>query len=72
MDTFLGSLVQSRCEEGGMLQTNNTGVCLQCLNHTGPAPAHGACVLPAHTSQALEALLGTVRGQPWAACTSQF
>ena len=25
-----------------MLQTNNTGVCLQCLSHTGPAPAHSA------------------------------
>ena len=25
-----------------MLQTNNTGVCLQCLSHTGPAPAYGA------------------------------
>ena len=24
--------------EGGMLQTNNTGVCLQCLSHTGSAP----------------------------------
>ena len=36
-----------------MLQTNNTGVCLQCLSHTGPAPAHGACALPAHTAQAL-------------------
>ena len=36
-----------------MLQTNNTGVCSQCLNHTGPAPAHGACALPAHTAQAL-------------------
>ena len=39
---FLGSLVQSRCGEGGMLQTNNTGVCLQCLSPAGPAPAHGA------------------------------
>ena len=39
---FLGSLVQSRCGEGGMLQTDNTGVCLQCLSHTGPAPDHGA------------------------------
>ena len=39
---FLGSLVQSRCGEGGKLQTNNTGVCAQCLSHTGPAPAHGA------------------------------
>ena len=44
MDTFffLGSLVQSRCGEGGMLQTNNTGVCSQCLSHAGHAPAHGA------------------------------
>ena len=38
---FLGSLVQSHCGEGGMLQTNNTGVCSQCLSHTGPAPARG-------------------------------
>ena len=38
---FLGSLVQSRCGEGGMLQTNNTGVCSQCLSPAGPAPAHG-------------------------------
>ena len=36
-----------------MLQTNNTGVCLQCLSHTGPVPTHGACALPAHTAQAL-------------------
>ena len=53
MDTFLGSLVQSHCGEGGTLQTNNTGVCSQCLSHTGPAPAHGTCTLPAHTAQAL-------------------
>ena len=53
MDTFLGSLVQACCGEGGTLQTNNTGVCSQCLNHTGPGPAHGACALPAHTAQAL-------------------
>ena len=51
--SFLGSLVQSRCGEGGTLQTNNTGVCSQCLSHTGPAPAHGACTLPAHTARAL-------------------
>ena len=25
-----------------MLQTNNTGVCSQCLGYIGPAPAHGA------------------------------
>ena len=43
MDIFLGSLVQSRCGEGGTLQTNNTGVCSQCLGHTGFAPAHRVC-----------------------------
>ena len=55
MDTFfcLGSLVQLHGGEGGMLQANNTGVCSQCLSHTGPAPTHGACALPAHTAQAL-------------------
>ena len=42
VDTFLGSLVQSHCGEGGMLQTNDTGVCLQCLSHAGHAPARGA------------------------------
>ena len=36
-----------------MLQTNITGMCSQCLSHTGPAPTHGACSLPAHTAQAL-------------------
>ena len=53
VDTFLGSLVQSHCREVGTLQTNNTGACSQCLSHTGPAPAHGACTLPAHIAQAL-------------------
>ena len=47
---FLGSLVQSRCGEGGMLQTNNTGVCSQCLGHTGFAPAHGMCAFPVYTT----------------------
>ena len=36
-----------------MLQTNNTGVCSQCLSHTGSAPTHDTCALPAHTAQAL-------------------
>ena len=53
MDTFLGSLVQSCFGEGGTLQTNNTGMCSQCLGHTGFAPPHGVCALPAHTAQAL-------------------
>ena len=37
MVTYLGSLVQSCCGEGGKLQTNITGVCgkySQCLGHT--------------------------------------
>ena len=47
MDTFFfGSLVQLRCEEGGTLQTNNTGMCLQCLSHTGPAPCSRHVCLP--------------------------
>ena len=53
---FLGSLVQWCCGEGGTLQTNITGMCgecSQCLSHTGPAPAHSACALPAHTAQAV-------------------
>ena len=53
VDTFLGSPVQLHCGEGETLQTNNTGMCLQCLSHSGPAPAHGACALSAHTAQVL-------------------
>ena len=60
---FLGSLVQLRCGEGGTLQTNNTGMCSQCLSHTGPAPTHGACSLPAHTTQ----VLGCSARNPWPA-----
>ena len=43
-----------------MLQTNNTGVCLQCFSHTGPAHAHGACALPAHTAQVLGCSTGNL------------
>ena len=48
MVTFLGSLVQSCCGEGGTLQTNITGVCgecSQCPGYTGFAPANGVCAL---------------------------
>ena len=55
---FLGSLVQWHCGEAGTLQTNNTSMCSQCLSHTGPAPAHSTCVLPAHTAQALACFTG--------------
>ena len=54
--TFLGSLVQSCCREGGTLQTNITGVCGECLqfrSHSGFASAHSVCVFPVYTVQAL-------------------
>ena len=47
-----------------MLQTDNTGVRLQCLRHTGSAPAHGTCSLPAHIAQALGC---STRNHPWLA-----
>ena len=50
---FLGSLVQLCCGEGGTLQTNNTGMCLQCLHHTTFAPAHDVCAFLVYTAQAL-------------------
>ena len=56
MVTYLGSLVQSCCGEGGTLQTNITGVCeecLQCFSHTGFAPTQGMCAFMVYTSQAL-------------------
>ena len=55
MVTYLGSLVQLCCGEGGTLQTNITGMCgecLQCLGHTGFALAHGMCSFPVYTAQA--------------------
>ena len=47
MLVFLGSLVQSRCGEGAMLQTNSTVVCTQRLSPTGPVPSRGAQTAPA-------------------------
>ena len=54
MVTYLGSLVEWCCGEGGILQTNITGVCgegSQCLGHTGFVPTHGMCVFPGYTAQ---------------------
>ena len=59
MVSYLGSLVQSCCGEGGALQTNVTGVCgepSQCSSHTGFVPAHG-CVLSPSTLLRLQAAL---------------
>ena len=55
MVTYLGSLVQSCCGEGGILQTNITGMCgefSQCLGHTGFAPPHGVCAVLVCTAEA--------------------
>ena len=57
--TYLGSLVQSCCGEGGTLQTNITGVCgecLQCLGHPGFSPLT-ACVLSPSTLLRLQVAL---------------
>ena len=57
--SYLGSLVQSCCGEGGALQTNATGLCgehSQGSGHTGFAPAHG-CVLSWSTLLRLQAAL---------------
>ena len=37
---------------------------LACLSHTGSAPSHGACSLPAHAAQALGC---STRNHPWLA-----
>ena len=61
MVTYLGSPVQFCCGEGGILQTNITGVggeCLQCLGHTWFAPTHSVCAFPVYTAQAPGCFLG--------------
>ena len=63
MVTFLGSLVQLCCGEGGTVQTNTTGVCgecSQCLGHTEFAAAHGMCAFMVYTAQALGCSVGEV------------
>ena len=55
MVTYLGSLVQLCCGEGGTLQTNITVMCgerSQCLGHTGFAPTHDVCAFMVYTAQA--------------------
>ena len=56
MVSYLGSLVQLCCGEGGTVQTNITGMCgecSQCLGHTGFVPAHGVCAFPVSGSSFL-------------------
>ena len=75
MVTYLGSLVQSCCGEGGTWQTNIAGMCgesPQCLGHTGFAPAHGRVCFPGlHCSGSRFLCRGTVQSGPWVSFTSQ-
>ena len=55
MVTYLGSLVQLCCGEGGTLQASITGVrgeSSRHLGHPGFAPAHSVCAFPVYTAQA--------------------
>ena len=55
MVTYLGSLVQLCSGEGGILQINITGMCeecLQCVDHSGVAPAHSVYALLVYTAEA--------------------
>ena len=73
--TYLGSLVQLCCGEGGTLQTNITGMCgecSQCMDHTGFAPAPGGMCFPGlHCSGSRLLSRGTVQSGPCVSCTSQ-
>ena len=54
MVTYLGSLVQLCCGEGGTLQISITGVfgeCSQCMDCTGFDLAHGTYAFPVYTAQ---------------------
>ena len=54
MLTYLGSLVELCFGERGTLQTNITGMgveCSQCMDHTGFAPSHSVCAFPIYTAQ---------------------
>ena len=72
---FLGSLVQLCFGEGGTLQTNITGMCVecsQCMDHSGFAPTHGSVLfLGLHCSGSRLLCRGTVQRGSCVSCTSQ-
>ena len=71
MLSCLGSLVQSRCGEGGALQTD-IAVCGEhspCSGHTGFAPYRGVCAFPVYTAQAPGC---SIWSRPCVACGSSF
>ena len=73
--TYLGSLVQLCCGEGGTLQTNTTGVCGECsqwMDHTGFAPAHSSMsFLGLHCSGSRVLCRALFKVGPAVLCTSQ-
>ena len=72
--TYLGSLVQSCCGEGGILQTNLTGVCgefSQGLSPTGLALVHSVCAFMVYTAQAPGCSAGNCLRRALGSCTSQ-
>ena len=75
MVTYLGSLIQLYCVKGETLQKNITGMCgecLQCMDHTGFAPAHsGVSFLDLHCSGSRLLCRGTVQSRLCISCTSQ-
>ena len=46
VDTFFRLTCSVVLGEGGTMQTNNTGVCLQCFGHTGFAPRSRCVCFP--------------------------
>ena len=74
MATYLGSLVQLCCGEGERLQTNIAcmyGVCSQCMDHDGFAPAHRTVYfLGLHCSGSRSLCRCTVQSKPCISCTS--
>ena len=72
MVTYLGSLVQLCCGEGGTLQTNITGLCGECsqyLGHIGFAPAHGVCAFLVYTAQTPSCFAGELSKTGPGLCT---
>ena len=73
MVTYLDSLVQLCCGEGGTLQTNIAGMCGECLHwmdHIGSAKAQGS-ILGLHCSGSRVFCKGTVPSGHCVSCTSQ-
>ena len=74
MATYLGSLVQFCCGEGGTLQQNTPGICGECsqwMDHTGFATAQGNVCFPSlHCSGCRVLCKGAVPSGPCISCTS--